>query len=1726
MFDGRIADRRRRRSADRSHGSNSVELLEQRQLLVQPPVSLVVNAGGIGTQMSVQWTQPQPSPAVSFDVTITRTGLVSGITQDVLFETALPAAVAPGVSETYLISEPLAAGSYSVTVVSRGGDGSVSTPATGTFTVSQLVPQMLKVSGRQFAGTSTARPEVSSAVSLTWTMLPGVNSYYVWIGKKNSATPAEYPQIADLAPRSVQGGIYEGNLAAGEYRVWVRDLNGPTNIWSAPTDFAVVGVESFVPVWTSTSAQLGLGSALSWNPVPTAVRYEVELSGAVSATTSVAGTEYRGAFLAAGNYNARVRGFDAADHALDWSSLLSFSISATSYKPAFLSSPPSGIQTNGVGKIVWDGIRWADCYEVTVQSTGGTVYFRERMKTAQFQPSLLAVGIYNVTVKAIDTANGSTANQTTTTGNFEVTTTTYKPPVPGYSQSANGLQVTWQPVQGTVRYDVWIDRVLLGGFSAVPQLVRQCSQGESFTLDSRFAEGATYNVWVRPILADDKLGVWSNATTFLVSSNPGLSVVVTAVSDVRQPRIEWTELPAAISYRVQIVDKTFPATPVVVVEKTGLTRLYFQAESLLAAGTYAVWVEATLPNSILASGWSSEFSIAASPTGALLSQTPQFTWQRVSGAATYELWVSKQDLSTTPLETAYYFPLVTGAANSYQHPTPLEAGSYVYWTRGKNAAGTAIGNWSAAIPFSIPDTLNITIAQQSQGPTVEWNSAQSGLVDIRIVRAEMPQLEVLREQFAVLPTVAVRNSYALRGGLAPGLYRIDVGPRSTQSAAPGWTSGPVFSFDGSTVNVLQAQGAAQSTSANLIGPFRGDFDGDGDQDVLNRNHTTGQVTVAINNSTAILASSTWNSNGTGGFTDFTSSGSSASVLVGDFNGDGRDDLVQPNMGAGTWSVMRSGTSGAFEKVVVPVTGLLNPDLPVFAWNAQTKVLSWKAITTPNSSASRSYELQIVLSGTATTYPSVVSTITKTANDNAVTDLTESLTALSSGEYTVFVRTSVSARVSQWSEGFGLSIVSGTPPAGTSAWQNSLVGDFNGDRRDDIAVFNVVRQQWMVSLSTGNTFEQSVWTTGVRLDGTYSRHTVIDVNGDGRKDIVAKNNLTSEWLASVSTGTSFLTQTWASPGFLQAANVGSAPFAADVDADGREDMVVWAGTDVRVAFSRQGSFQDASAGTTWSAVTGMPGNTVTADMNADGRADLIGFNGTGQSVVALSTATGFSSPAIWEVNSTTPWVIQLQNSGVTVADYGYRARSVQAAFDTVHNTIEFEAYRGLKKGADATLATKSGNAWDQANLLGKLISDGAFSKIEYVTGRMKLNESQVKDWLATSAIPAGYFEQAGLTPVTTGSTLIEFDHAWLRALMPTATGLGMVDLNPSLKAMLAADPVAAVSPFAAGDLNTYLNPVTNTFAGDFDAGGVTTGHHQATIPVQLQFQSGGGMVVTDSTAPAWPLVGGVADYKIQTSHGTPTNLVVGDKAVNGELSASITSLAVGQYGAQDFRVYARATEGYEVGIEWIQDNPSGAQIYERHGNTKYYLNAAYTVYPTDAPTVSLLPTDGYLPFHVKLIIDDSFLTVFIQWENGSTVSHKMVVNLTNAVTSSTVPGTTVPRPVSTLVSGRFGIQTAGNLHHYLDDIVFSGQDFSTANPLSWTIKNKLGSSDAAVRASVSGIGQTQVIQQSRLATIPVLLTQSSTPAAQWSTTPGRQRFCDSSGQSAAPCRRRGLREHRH
>jgi len=95
----------------------------------------------------------------------------------------------------------------------------------------------------------------------------------------------------------------------------------------------------------------------------------------------------------------------------------------------------------------------------------------------------------------------------------------------------------------------------------------------------------------------------------------------------------------------------------------------------------------------------------------------------------------------------------------------------------------------------------------------------------------------------------------------------------------------------------------------------------------------------------------------------------------------------------------------------------------------------------------------------------------------------------------------------------------------TADMNIVTGDFNGDKKDDIALVHQSTGEWRVALSTGTAFQSSTgYKSGVWLKpwavGTNHKIVAMDVNNDGKCDLVEYNYSDKSFQAILSNGQYF------------------------------------------------------------------------------------------------------------------------------------------------------------------------------------------------------------------------------------------------------------------------------------------------------------------------------------------------------------------------------------------------------------------------------------------------------------------------------------------------------------------------------------------------------------------------------------------------------------------------------
>jgi RHS repeat-associated protein len=125
---------------------------------------------------------------------------------------------------------------------------------------------------------------------------------------------------------------------------------------------------------------------------------------------------------------------------------------------------------------------------------------------------------------------------------------------------------------------------------------------------------------------------------------------------------------------------------------------------------------------------------------------------------------------------------------------------------------------------------------------------------------------------------------------------------------------------------------------------------------------------------------------------------------------------------------------------------------------------------------------------------------------------------------------------------------------TTTWSDARVGDVNDDGLDDLVGHSATTGNLLVALSYGYGFSNEVWGNWSPASHTIADLRVADIDGDGRSDIAARDvwgagaGQPGRWLVGLSTGAGFVTQDWGPAIVLGDVHT------ADVNGNGRTDLV--------------------------------------------------------------------------------------------------------------------------------------------------------------------------------------------------------------------------------------------------------------------------------------------------------------------------------------------------------------------------------------------------------------------------------------------------------------------------------------------------------------------------------------------------------------------------------------------
>ncbi len=264
----------------------------------------------------------------------------------------------------------------------------------------------------------------------------------------------------------------------------------------------------------------------------------------------------------------------------------------------------------------------------------------------------------------------------------------------------------------------------------------------------------------------------------------------------------------------------------------------------------------------------------------------------------------------------------------------------------------------------------------------------------------------------------------------------------------------------------------------------------------------------------------------------------------------------------------------------------------------------------------------------------------------------------------------------------------------SAWGNFLVGDFNGDGRDDVFLINTTGGGVRVLQSDGSAFVEALWGSE-NPNSPFVGHDVGDFNGDGRDDVVRRNAVGGGIRVLNSNGSAFVDELWGSfnlnspwddwligdfnadgnddifrwntaSGGIRVFNSDSTMFfdelwgvlnpnsfwagflVGDFDGNGSDDILRRNNSSGGMQLLRESVDGDAFDDEFWGAVN--PNINWTAfrvgDFDGDGRDDLARLHPTTYAVqVQRSTISGFAADELWAVLGSNPDLVLLGDYGI-------------------------------------------------------------------------------------------------------------------------------------------------------------------------------------------------------------------------------------------------------------------------------------------------------------------------------------------------------------------------------------------------------------------------------------------------------------------------------------------------
>lgn len=269
----------------------------------------------------------------------------------------------------------------------------------------------------------------------------------------------------------------------------------------------------------------------------------------------------------------------------------------------------------------------------------------------------------------------------------------------------------------------------------------------------------------------------------------------------QRPTVSWTAVDGALSYNLYLnIDDGGGNVFQKIAINSSQTSLAIPQD--LEFARYRVFVEANMPGDVIQKqdhGHTFVLEVKAdlTPVGATTATSPQFTWNRVPGAASYVIFINQPGSPVTATVT----DPGSGSTVSHTISAALARNDYKWWVRPVRLvqANTFLGAWSDANEFSTGGRTKITAPVRNSTvdvsiPSFAWNpvpNAQS--YEIYVARTGTPG--------ALYRDAGIGNANIRARTLENGDYKVWIRTTLADGSSV-WGSGVAFTVNAPTTSLV------------------------------------------------------------------------------------------------------------------------------------------------------------------------------------------------------------------------------------------------------------------------------------------------------------------------------------------------------------------------------------------------------------------------------------------------------------------------------------------------------------------------------------------------------------------------------------------------------------------------------------------------------------------------------------------------------------------------------------------------------------------------------------------------------------------------------------------------------------------------------------------------------------------------------------------------------------